>query len=96
MEGLGASGDRDLVVAVDLTGAQFPLATDRSLCVSWREADCGVSNTMSEEGMVRFMLSIVWLRLDRNVRGQQRTDTLRQTWTSRETVRLEGNEEVWA
>lgn len=58
MEGPGISGDRELVVAVVLMGVQFPLATDRSLCVSWREADCGVSNTMSEEEMVSFMLSI--------------------------------------
>lgn len=74
MEYPAATGDRGFAEAVVLTGVQFLLANDRSLCVPRREADCGINKRMSEEGVVRSRSSTVWVRLYRNVGGQQKTE----------------------
>lgn len=50
MEYPAATEDRGFAESVVLTGVQFLLANDGTLCVPWREADCGVSKRMSEEG----------------------------------------------
>lgn len=85
MEYPAATEDRGFAESVVLTGVQFLLANDGTLCVPWREADCEVSKRMSEEGVVRSRSSTVWARLYRNVGGQRKTDTLGQ---SRNTARL--------
>lgn len=71
--------DRGFVMALVLTGRQYPLASDRSLMSH------GMSDRMSEEGVVRFRSPTLWSRMDRNAGGQQRADPLGE----RETVRLE-------
>lgn len=81
-------GDRGFVMALVLTGRQYPLASDRSLMSR------GLGDRMSEEGVVRFRSSTLRSRLDGNASGQQRADTWRKG-DSATGGPHGGKEEVW-